>query len=41
VKSITVLSVGLVKVAENSRCWHVLICCFYYGVGMRAKHEQN
>jgi hypothetical protein len=41
VTSIAGLSVGKVKVGANSRPWHVLICCFCYGIGTRAKHEQN
>ena len=40
-KSAGGLSVGMAKVAENSRPWHFLISCFYYGIGTRAKHEQN
>jgi hypothetical protein len=41
VKSTAALSVGMVKVAENNRPWHVLTSCFYYGIGTRVKHEQN
>jgi len=41
VKSTAGLSVQMLKVAENSRPWHVLISCFYYGIGTRAKYEQN
>ena len=40
-KSTAGLSVGMVKVAENSTSWYILISCFYYGIGMGAKHEQN
>ena len=40
-KSTACLSVGMVKVAENSRRWHVLISCFYFGIGMRAEHEAH
>jgi hypothetical protein len=41
VKSTAGVSVGMVKVAENSIPWHVLISCFYYGIVTRAKHEEN
>ena len=40
-KSTAGLSVGRVEVAENSRPSHVLISCFYYGIGTRAIHEEN